>query len=169
MFLPLYAALGDFFVVAKVISLMRYCNSTFGAIAYLSRASLLLLFSITAPTEPLPSRTDWTIATGRTGGSEEHTSQEGEEGDEFTSTASPLATTMPPLPTPLTPGLTGSCLISIIHFSLCVEAERLTTNPSCAPVVPVEGPPGPPGPPGPLLDGPTCCQRAASAATCCCL
>ena len=77
---------------------------------YLSRAALLLRLSPREATEPLPSRTDCTIATGRTGGSEEHTSQE-----EARATASAPA---PPLPPPLTPGLTGSSLISMVHLSL---------------------------------------------------
>lgn len=84
---------------------------------YLSRAGLLLLRSTIEATEPLPSRTDWTIATGRTGGSEEHTSQ-----DDVKATASPPPT-LPPFPAPLTPGLTGSSLISIMHFSLLVESS----------------------------------------------
>lgn len=93
---------------------------------YLSRAGLLLLLSSTEATEPLPSRTDWTIATGRTGGSEEHTSQEEEE-EEVSAMASPPPT-LPPFPAPLTPGLTGSSLMSIRHFSLLAKSEYLTLS-----------------------------------------
>lgn len=76
---------------------------------YLSRAGLLLLLS--AP-DPLPSRTDCTMATWRTGGSE-HTSQE------------PSGT---PSPRPRTPGLTGSSLISIIHLSLCGDRNTAVSS-----------------------------------------
>lgn len=86
---------------------------------YLSRAGLLLLLSSMEPTEPLPSRTDWTIATGRTGGSEEHTSH-----GEVNATASPPGTLLP-FPPPRTPGLTGSSLISIMHFSLQAESHTV--------------------------------------------
>lgn len=66
--------------------------------------------------ELLPSNTDWTMATGRTGGSEEHTSQVDEA--DVSATESPLPTPAAPFPAPLTPGLTGSSLMSIMHFSL---------------------------------------------------
>jgi len=85
---------------------------------YLSRAGLRLLLSTTEAAELLPSRTDCTMATGRTGGSEGHTSQV-----EVKATASPPPTP-PPFPPPLTPGLTGSSFISIMHFSLSAESNK---------------------------------------------
>ncbi|MED6279005.1 hypothetical protein CHARACLAT_030062 [Characodon lateralis] len=96
--------------------LLSGCSPGF---TYLSRAGLLLLLSITEAAEPLPSRTDCTMATGRTGGSEVQTSQV-----EVIATASspPMP---PPFPPPRTPGLTGSSLMSIMHFSLCTETETI--------------------------------------------
>lgn len=89
--------------------------------AYLSIVALLILLSVTEVDEPLPSKTDCTIATGRTGGSEVHTSQE-----EVNARVSPPPT-LPPFTPALTPGLTGSSLISIRHFSLRLKKIREIT------------------------------------------
>lgn len=91
-------------------------------ITYRSRAGLLFLLSTMEAAEPLPSRTDCTMATGRTGGSEEQTWQV-----EVMAAASPPSAASP-FPPPRTPGLTGSSLMSIMLFCLSVEAETVSNT-----------------------------------------
>lgn len=97
------------------------------ALPHLSSNALLLLLSdgcevpgVAVAQLPLPSRTDWTMATGSTGGSEQAL-QPGRG-----TSGSMVA---------FSPGLTGSSLISMRHFSLW-QRTRLSTTHTSAPQSP---------------------------------